>query len=243
MNTSDRSPATLVLLVRHGQASVPDQEGRYRSLGDIPLTPVGIAQAQRAGELMRSVRLDDIWASDLRRARETATIIADACEMPVQQDMRLRELVAGDLDGSTPEEVERDNPQFLPWIQSGFHQGFPGPGNYVPADLQFPGGESIVEAGARVTARYQELIRQYAGGCLAMVTHAWVTSAILCHVLKLPTTEYYRLGIANAGVSLVRVDAEGHGVLEALNLSVPLDALAGGSLAGRTRDITTGRTR
>jgi 2,3-bisphosphoglycerate-dependent phosphoglycerate mutase len=219
-----------VFLVRHGQAAVPDQEGRYFSKTPVPLTQAGERQAAQAGELLRKAGAEIIWASDLLRARQTAEIISSIVGAPVTYDPGLREVDSGHLDGFRLEELEREHPTFLPWVASGFRQGFAEASGYLKARTAFPGGESVFNAATRAIPVFQRISASSLGRCAAVISHAWVTSAILCHVLRIPVDHYYQFGLANAGVSLVRVQADGRGMLDALNLSVPLEALAGGAL-------------
>lgn len=231
---SGAGPYALVFLVRHGQAAVPDQDGRYFSKAPVPLTRAGEQHAALAGELLREAGVETIWASDLLRARQTAEIISAATAAPVSYDLRLREVDCGHLDGSRVEDLEREHPAFLPWIASGYRQGFAA-SDHLDASLAFPGGESVVTAAERTIPAFRQISAASLGRRVAVVSHAWVSSAIICHVLRIPVDHYYRFGMANAGVSLVRAGADGRGMLDALNLSVPLEALAGGSLPPRER--------
>lgn len=220
----------IVALIRHGQAAVPDQAGRFFSKAPVPLTQTGEQQAARAGNLLRDVHFDAIYASDLLRARQTAEIVSQAIGVPVQYDDQLREVDTGDLDGSTSEELERAYPAFLPWIQGGFRQGFASDANHLDPALRFPGGESMLEAADRAVGAFRRICARHSGRCVAVVSHAWVGSAILCYVLDTPPARYFRFGQANSGVSVVRAGRDGRGMLDGLNLSVPLGIIAGGSL-------------
>ncbi|HEY2704838.1 MAG TPA: histidine phosphatase family protein, partial [Candidatus Dormibacteraeota bacterium] len=64
------------------------------------------------------------------------------------------------------------------------------------------------------------------GSLIVVVSHAWVTSVLTCHVLGLPIRDYYRLASPNCAVTLVQVDATGRGMLHCLNSQVPLTELA-----------------
>lgn len=58
-------------LVRHGQ-SVPNFEKRHSGWSMLPLTEKGFADARRAGEIIRDIPFDRVYASDLTRAHQTA---------------------------------------------------------------------------------------------------------------------------------------------------------------------------
>lgn len=220
----------LVFLVRHGQAAVPDQDGRYFSKAPIPLTQAGEQHAARAGELLREAGVETVWASDLLRARPTAEILSDVTGVRVPYEARLQEVDCGRLDGSCLEDLEREHPAFPPWIGSGFQQDFARAVGHLDANTAFHGRESVIAAAEHAIPAFQQISAPSLGRCVAVVSHAWVSWAILCHVLQIPVDHYYQLVMANAGVALVRVGPDGCGMLDALNLSVPLGVLAVGSL-------------
>ena len=62
-----------ILLARHGETAW-NAEGRYQGQEDIPLSPVGEAQARALGERLRDVRIDRAVASPLSRALRTAEL-------------------------------------------------------------------------------------------------------------------------------------------------------------------------
>lgn len=80
-----------VWLIRHADAYV-GLEALDPGVIDPPLSQVGLEQAQRLGERLARVALDQVWSSDLQRARETATAVARHHALTVRTDARLREV-------------------------------------------------------------------------------------------------------------------------------------------------------
>lgn len=102
---------TRVLLVRHGQSEW-NADGRWQGQADPALTDLGRHQALHASRSLGVV--DAIVSSDLQRAAETATIIAGELGVgPVVIDPDLRERHAGEWEGLTRPEIERDWPGYL----------------------------------------------------------------------------------------------------------------------------------
>jgi broad specificity phosphatase PhoE len=64
-------------IVRHGE-SVDDIEDCYGGVADFALTDKGRQQARDAAERLRHAKIDVVYSSPLRRARESAEIIAAA---------------------------------------------------------------------------------------------------------------------------------------------------------------------
>ncbi len=79
-----------ILMARHGQSQW-QVEGDVVG-GDSPLTDTGRWQAHRLGEHLRTYeRVDAVVSSSMRRAQETAEIVASYLERPVGVDVALRE--------------------------------------------------------------------------------------------------------------------------------------------------------
>lgn len=114
---------TLVLL-RHGQ-SVGNAEGIFTGWQDVPLTDLGLAQAVRAGELLRDAGLlpDVVHTSLRRRAITTANLALDACDrhwIPVKRSWRLNERHYGALQGKDKRAIREEYGEaaFRAWRRS-----------------------------------------------------------------------------------------------------------------------------
>lgn len=93
----------IIGLVRHGQTDW-NAVGRIQGQTDIPLNEEGIRQAKALGNRIASEdrHWDAVISSDLKRANETARIIAEAIHAPLLPgDERLRERYFGEMEGLT----------------------------------------------------------------------------------------------------------------------------------------------
>jgi 2,3-bisphosphoglycerate-dependent phosphoglycerate mutase len=93
---------TLVLL-RHGQ-SIWNRENRFTGWVDVPLSPLGVEEAQRAGRALRErgYQFDVAYTSLLKRAIKTLWIALEELDqmwLPVQRSWRLNERMYGALQG------------------------------------------------------------------------------------------------------------------------------------------------
>ncbi len=117
---------TRVLLIRHGQSEW-NADGRWQGQADPALTDLGRRQAQHASRALGVV--DAIVSSDLQRAAETAAIIAGELGVgPLVLDPDLRERHAGEWQGLTRADIERDWPGYLgppPPIEGSAEAGAP----------------------------------------------------------------------------------------------------------------------
>jgi broad specificity phosphatase PhoE len=218
-----------VFLIRHGEAAMPDEQGRILNYSDAPLTPRGRAQARRMAEVLEGIGVDAVVSSDLERAQETARIVAGG-RAPVLTDPRLREVDLGDYDGMTFARVSRVDPRFVSWPGVAFHGRLARASYHVPADLPFPAGESARTMAARLVPGLVDLATAWAGRTVAVVSHGWAIQGMLCHVTAVDLAGYFRFTYANASTTLVEVDGDGRGALLVHNGDLELERATAGRL-------------
>ncbi len=156
--------------LRHGE-SVGNAEGLHQGQSDFPLTLKGQEQASALAERWVTARVcfDLIISSPLPRARQTAEIIAEALDVPLEFDPIWMERSNGRLAGMRPEEAA---------------QLFPRPGFINPYQAIGETGESQWEVYLRAGKAVQSLLRRPLGRYL-----------IVSHGVFLNMTFYAILGI------------------------------------------------
>lgn len=80
-----------IWLIRHADA-YSGLDGLSNGRVDPALSARGREQAGKLAERLAPIRLDALWSSDLRRARETAEIVGSGRPLEVRVDPRLREV-------------------------------------------------------------------------------------------------------------------------------------------------------
>jgi broad specificity phosphatase PhoE len=143
-----------ILLARHGETDW-NREGRWQGWADPPLNETGREQARALAEELRATPFDAVYASDLKRARETAEIVAAPHRVPVVVDPELREIDIGSWSGLTRAEIDAR---------------FPGG--------ERPDGETRDQHFARVRAAVVRIARANAGRRVLIVTHGGTVRAI-----------------------------------------------------------------
>jgi probable phosphoglycerate mutase len=165
---------TRILLVRHGQSEW-NAAGRWQGQQDPPLTDLGRRQARAAADALGTV--DAVFASDLQRALETATIIASALGvLPVLVDQGFRERSAGEWEGLTRAEIEEAWPGYLD-PPADAHAGFASAGPRRPPSWE--GDESVV---ARALAALHRVRDHVGDGHVLTVTHGGLIYALEAHL-------------------------------------------------------------
>jgi probable phosphoglycerate mutase len=100
------SLVTDVVLIRHGQ-SQGNAEGRFGGHTDTPLSPLGRKQAEATATALANEPFKAIYSSDLPRAIETASPLAQLTGVEIQPAEAFRERSVGVMEGLTFEEAAR----------------------------------------------------------------------------------------------------------------------------------------
>lgn len=145
-----------LLLLRHGRTEW-NTIGRAQGHADVPLDDVGERQVRAAAELLATLRPDRLWSSDLARAHQSATAVAERCGLEIAVDRRLREFDVGERQGLTWEESVRR----FPWIRHGAGLG--------ERLRDVPGAENDDDVLGRVAPAVEEALHALGPGELGVV--------------------------------------------------------------------------
>lgn len=101
-------PVYQFVFLRHGE-SLGNAQARWQGQSDYPLTEKGRAQANALAERWKAenVMFDQVFASPLGRAKETAEIIASKLDLKVELDDIWLERAIGEMEGLTADEVRQ----------------------------------------------------------------------------------------------------------------------------------------
>jgi probable phosphoglycerate mutase len=115
-------------LVRHGENHANLTKELSSLKVDYPLTPKGRLQAQQTAEYFQDKAIHAIYASPMKRAAETAHIIAAALRLEAVLMENFRELQVGDLEdlGNSPEAWRRHDEVIGAWKRGDLGRNFPG---------------------------------------------------------------------------------------------------------------------
>jgi uncharacterized phosphatase len=154
--------STTILLVRHGETDW-NRERRFQGHADRPLNELGRRQAGELADVLRRERLDAVYTSPLRRASETAAIVAERLGLEAEELDALREIDVGAWQGLTIDEIKVRFPE----------------ASSVDWRWGWEGGETYEELAARVIPALFDLPRRHPGGTILGVTHAGPIRAAL----------------------------------------------------------------
>ena len=171
---------TRVIIMRHGRTEWNRVE-RFRGRVDIGLDEVGTKQAEVAAKRIREWPISAIYSSPLRRAMDTAEIIAAPLELNVQSMSGIIDIDYGSWQGLSIEQVvARDDNLYSQWVES-------------PYEVKFPGGESFTEARERVASTIGDLIQQHPKETFVLVSHKVICQILILNLLGLDSSHFWQI--------------------------------------------------
>ena len=186
------APSTLLLL-RHGETEHTAQKRFSGSDGaDPPLTSEGERQARAAADrLVREGAVDAVVSSPMRRARQTADIVADALGQEVHEVADVRECAFGEWVGLTFAEVQEGWPELLAsWL--------------ADPTVAAPGGESFDAVRRRVQVARDKLLARHPHRTVLVVTHVVPVKLLVADALGAPLSVVYRMELSPASLTEVQ---------------------------------------
>lgn len=194
---------TLLYLVRHGETEL-NSKGLYYGWTDCGLSDKGVMQAKKVSEMLKDITFDQVISSPLTRAKETAVIVSGWESEKILLDDRLKELNFGFWEGKHYKTIQdSDKENWDHWVND-WKKATP------------PGGESFVGMYRRVRQCIKEILENYEGKTLMVVTHQGCLRIIMCVLLNLKYEGYWRFTFDHDTYSLLEVE-QGYCIVKKIN--------------------------
>ncbi len=151
---------TTLILIRHGESEANRQE-IFAGHIDPDLQNKGLMQAKLTAKyIVGNYKVDEIYASDLKRAYKTAMRLAQILDIKVIKDKNLREINAGKWEGMKFDELRVAYPEeYNVWL------------NHI-GRAECVGGESVKQLGERIMGALTKIAEENEGKTIAIATHA-----------------------------------------------------------------------
>jgi broad specificity phosphatase PhoE len=180
-------------LARHGETDW-NRDNRFQGHADPPLNDAGREQAVALAASLAGERLAAVYSSPLRRAVETAELVAARHGLEPTPVDELREVDVGSWQGLTRSEIEARFPeQFRRWVA--FGQGW-------------EDGETYEEMGVRVVRALSELSARHDGERVVALTHGGPIRAAIAAASGISHSEARRREPVVGNCVVVEVDAQ-----------------------------------
>lgn len=163
-------------MIRHGQSYVNLRDWAHGNT-DEGLTELGQRQAAALAKWLPSEvpTIDALYASTMARAQETCAPLAEAYQLPVRNDDRLREIGNNRFD-HTPW-PSHDLPEY------GEYWGSEKPFSSITPERE--GGESLMAFRVRVGEFLEELVENHHGQTVVAVCHGGVIEIAHDHIFNI----------------------------------------------------------
>lgn len=144
-----------ICLVRHGETDW-NKSGKIQGHTDIELNKNGIIQANACANYLNNTPFELIITSPLKRAKQTAKIIAERKRLPLVEMDEFIERNYGDAEGMTVEECQ-----------------------IIFPDREYPNQESKEDVRERVMNGLQQIQKEHKVSNIILVAHGGVINSIL----------------------------------------------------------------
>jgi 2,3-bisphosphoglycerate-dependent phosphoglycerate mutase len=193
----------VLVLVRHGESEW-NKLNLFTGWRDVGLTETGVAEAHRAGKLIKAqgFHFDIAFTSALKRAQLTLGFILEEIGqqgLETIKDQALNERDYGDLSGLNKDDARKrwGEEQVHIWRRS--------------FDIAPPGGESLKDTAARVLPYYEaQILPQIkAGKNVLVAAHGNSLRALIMQLDKLSPEEIVKLNLGTGEPYVYRLKADG----------------------------------
>jgi broad specificity phosphatase PhoE len=185
-----------VILIRPGETDW-NRRGRWQGWVAIPLNTHGRNQARYLARFMRNVGMSALYASDLKRAAETAEILAERLGLKPTYDARLRERNIGHWQGLTQEEMSA-------WYPEEYQQLLNDRGGFV-----VPDGESRNQMRERMIAAFNDYLKADQGETIGILSHSSAIRALLSQWMD--EDQLVKTDVGNTSVTTIAREHESDG--------------------------------
>ncbi|MCW8901555.1 MAG: alpha-ribazole phosphatase family protein [Gammaproteobacteria bacterium] len=186
---NNRSITTVIDLLRHG-----DVEGgrKYRGQLDDPLSELGWQQLRSSTNKKQDWQ--HIITSPLKRCAAFAEELAQAHTLPLDTKNEFQEISFGLWEGKTAEELLSTETEFIKEYWNS------------PVKMTPPQGENLLDFEKRIITGWTDMVTEFQGQHVLLISHAGVMRVILCHILGMPLTALFKLDVGLAKASRIQIE-------------------------------------
>ena len=205
---------TYLFLIRHGENDANLQRP-YILQGqgiDGPLSTLGRQQASACSAFLSDFPLCHIYASPMRRAQESAAVIAEPHGLSVKTAATINECNVGRWEGMDWGRIELEFPDDYSRFRAN------------PVEHGYLDGESYADVADRVLPVMNGLLQEHRGESIAVVAHNVVNRVYLASLLNIPLVHAPMIRQANCGINVIRHTPD-ETVVTTMNSAFHLDGL------------------
>ena len=182
----------MIIFLRHGQAENNTKRILAGRTEGIPLTKIGIEQAEKIGKYLKPIDISAIYSSPIERANNTAKIVAESNSIDYKLDERLTELDMGKFTRMPYDEIfAKHGNVFLK-----FYSNDPIISEYNV--------ETFPHVQKRVMDMLDYIIKKHDQQNVILVTHMDPIKSVIAKVMDLKPLSLFELIIANCSLTIIK---------------------------------------
>jgi broad specificity phosphatase PhoE len=179
-----------VYLIRHAETEHNKNGNVLSGSSNTQLTIEGIQQAKSLSKQISIFNINEVYASPLDRAYETARLVFPKLNINICKS--LSEFDYGDYEGLNPEFLKND-PVIKLWKTS-------------PGNLEFPNGDSIPIFAENFVNTILEITEKSKNQKIAIVSHRTAIRLFIAKVINLNLDYFRKLPCSNCGITKIIID-------------------------------------
>ena len=182
----------MIIFLRHGQAENNTKRILAGRTDGVPLTKIGIEQAEKIGKYLKPIDISAIYSSPIERANNTAKIVAESNSIDYKLDERLTELDMGKFTRMPYDEIfAKHGNVFLK-----FYSNDPVISKYNV--------ETFPHVQKRVMDMLDYTIKKHDQENVLLVTHMDPIKSVIAKVMDLKPLSLFELIIANCSLTIIK---------------------------------------
>jgi len=182
----------MIIFLRHGQAENNTKRILAGRTEGVPLTKIGIEQAEQIGKYLKPIDISAIYSSPIERADNTAKIVAESNSIDYKLDERLTELDMGKFTRMPYDEIfAKHGNVFLK-----FYSNDPIISKYNV--------ETFPHVQKRVMDMLDYTIKKHDQENVLLVTHMDPIKSVIAKVMDLKPSSLFELIIANCSLTIIK---------------------------------------
>ena len=182
----------MIIFLRHGQAENNTKRILAGRTEGVPLTKIGIEQAEQIGKYLKPIDISAIYSSPIERADNTAKIVAESNSIDYKLDERLTELDMGKFTRMPYDEIfAKHGNVFLK-----FYSNDPIISKYNV--------ETFPHVQKRVMDMLDYTIKKHDQENELLVTHMDPIKSVIAKVMDLKPSSLFELIIANCSLTIIK---------------------------------------
>lgn len=179
-----------IYLIRHGETEW-NREGRSQGCSnDIPLSDVGLIQADAIGKRLKNEKIDLFFSSSLSRAFQTANAIARYHKKEVVMKKEFMEISFGEWEGLRIDEIkEKYIDIYKIWRDT-------------PNIVRIPGAETLLEIRERSMTKLMEILNLNKDKNVLVVSHGITIKVLIASMMGIDLANLHKIRQDNTSLNI-----------------------------------------